>query len=114
VKRGDIWLARLGATRGAEVGKTRPVLVMQDNALTAANLATVIVLPLTRDVRPDAAPFRVTIPARGELESPSQVITAQPRSLDRERFVKGPLTRLLAGEMANVEKGLLAALGLNR
>jgi mRNA interferase MazF len=114
MKRGEIWLGRLNPARGAEIGKTRPVLIVQDNALTASGSRTVIVLPLTTQVSPEREPGHVTLSARGSLHAPSQVMTDSPRTLDRERLLKGPLARVSAKEMAAVEKGLLAALGMYR
>jgi mRNA interferase MazF len=37
------------------------------------------------------------------LVKPSQVVTDQPRALDRSRFGEGPLATLTADEMAAVE-----------
>jgi mRNA-degrading endonuclease toxin of MazEF toxin-antitoxin module len=36
----------------------------------------------------------------------------QPRTLDRKRLIKGPLTRLTDDEMRSVERSLVAVLGL--
>ncbi len=114
MKRGEIWLGRLNPARGAEIGKTRPVLIVQENALTESGNRTVIVLPLTTQLRPEYEPIHVTIPARGGLRDTSQVMTDSPRTLDRERLLTGPLARVSADEMRAVEKGLLAALGMYR
>ncbi len=114
MKRGEIWLGRLNPARGREVGKTRPVLIVQEDALTEAGYATVIVLPLTTQVRKDGEPLRVNLPARGRLKETSQAITSQPRAVDRERLVEGPLAEITEQEMARVERGLLVALGMYR
>jgi len=114
MKRGEIWLGRLNPARGAEIGKTRPVLIMQDNAVTLSGSRAVIVLPLTTQVSPEREPGHVTLTARGSLHAASQVMTDSPRTLDRERLLKGPLARVSVDEMLAVEKGLLAALGMYR
>ncbi len=85
MKRGDIWLGRLNPARGAEIGKTRPVLIVQENSLTASGHRTVIVLPLTSQVQPGYEPIHVTIPARGGLRERSQVMTDSPRALGMYR-----------------------------
>ncbi len=36
--RGEVWLANLNPTRGTEPGKTRPVLIVQAQALLDANI----------------------------------------------------------------------------
>ena len=112
VRRGQIWTASLNANRGRELGKVRPVLIIQGDWLSAAQSRTVVVLPLTGDVRRDAEPLRVTIGARGGLRMESQVAVDQPRTLDRRRLGDGPLTELSDDEMARVEESLLAVLGV--
>lgn len=72
----------------------------------------VIVLPLTTQVRPSLQLFRVTIPARQELEQTCQVIVDQPCALDRKRLGEGPLTVLNRDELESVDRGLRLALGL--
>ena len=47
MRRGEVWVARLNPNQGAEVGKVRPVVVIQADALTEASLATLLVVPLT-------------------------------------------------------------------
>lgn len=112
MRRGEVWVANLNPNRGAEVGKVRPVLVLQADPLIDSALGTVIVLPLTSQVRPEVAPLRVGLPPRGGLRHPSQIMVDQPRTLDRRRFGDGPLTTLTADEMASVERSLRFLVGL--
>ncbi len=112
IRRGQIWVANLNPNRGRELGKIRPVLIVQGDWLSAAQSRTVVILPLTSDVRRDAEPLRVTVPARGGLRTQSQVVVDQPRTLDRRRLGEGPLTELAEDEMARVEESLLAVLGV--
>jgi mRNA interferase MazF len=112
VRRGEIWIGNLNPNRGAETGKMRPVLIMQADFLTQQGHATVVVLPLTTQVRPAMEPLRVTIAARDRLREACQVMPEQPRTLDRTRLADGPLTILTAEEMAKVERALLAVLGM--
>lgn len=109
-----MWIANLNPNWGREVGKIRFVPIVQGDWLSAAQQRTVVVLPLTSRVRRDAEPLRVTIRARGGLHVDSQVIVDQPRTFDRERLGDGPLTELSDSEMRDVERSLLAVLGVNR
>ena len=110
MRRGEVWVGNLNPNRGAEVGKIRPVVVMQSDEVS--NLDTVIVLPTTTQVRDLVRPLRVTIPARDRLRRTCQVMVDQPRTLDHRRFGAGPLTTLTADEMAAVERSLLAVVGM--
>ena len=112
MQRGEVWVANLNPNRGAEIGKIRPVLILQADFLTALGEPTVVVLPLTSQVRPAKEPLRVTIRARDRLEQDSQVVSEQPRTLDRARLTEGPLTRLTGEEMKAVERSFRAVTGL--
>lgn len=113
MRRGEIWLGNLNPNRGSEVGKIRPVLIIQADFLIAQGEPTVVVvLPLTTQVRASKEPLHVTIPQRDALEQPCQVMTEQPRTLDRQRLIEGPLTRLTAEETLRVERSFKAVVGL--
>src|SRR5262245_57049436 len=112
MRRGEIWVANLNPNRGQEVGKIRPVLVIQDERLLETALPTVLVLPLTTQLRREYEPLRVTIRAREKLRQDCQVMVDQVRTLARKRVGEGPLTQLTELEMAAVERALAGALGL--
>jgi mRNA interferase MazF len=112
MKRGEIWVGNLNPSRGREIGKVRPVVIIQSDELSKDITPMVAILPLSTQVYPVFKRWRVTIPARGRLLKPCQVVTDQPRTLDRDRFGEGPLTTLTTEEMAAVEKGLLAVMGM--
>jgi mRNA interferase MazF len=111
-RRGDIWVARLNPNRDGEIGKVRPVVVIQSDALSAAGLATVLVVPLTTQHRPGSEALRVHISARGRLLRDCWAMAEQVRALDRSRFGDGPLATLTADELAALERALQAALGM--
>lgn len=112
MKRGEIWVANMNPARGSEVGKIRPSLVIQADWLIEQGSANIVVLPLSSQVNPASSRFRPIVRARGGLRQDSQVLVDQPRTVDRRRFGPAPLARLDAGEMARVEAGLQAALGM--
>lgn len=112
MKRGEIWIANLNPNKGGEIGKARPVLILQEDALIGSGLSTILTVPLTSQFRPAWAPLRVPIAPRDKLNSPSYVVIEQIRSLDCSRFGDGPLATLTAEEMAAVEKSLRGVMGL--
>jgi mRNA interferase MazF len=112
MRRGEVWLGNLNPNRGRETGKIRPVLILQADFLLAAGEPTVIVLPLTTQVRKSKEPLHVTIPARDRLRETCQVMPEQPRTLDRRRLLDGPLTRLTRDEMSAVEKSFGMVTGI--
>lgn len=113
LKRGEVWVANMNPARGSEIGKIRPSLVVQADWLTEQGSANVIVLPLSSRVLQAASHFRPILKARDGLRQDSQVLVDQPRTVDRRRFGPGPLAKLNDAEMALVEAGVKAALGLS-
>lgn len=112
MRRGEIWIANLNPTRGAEIGKIRPVLVLQADWLTDQGARTIAVLPLSTKARPEASTMRFTIKARERLKQDSHVVPEKIRAVDRSRFGTGPLARLTEDELASIEKQLRAVLGM--
>jgi mRNA interferase MazF len=112
IRRGEVWVARLNPNQGAEVGKVRPVVVIQADLLTDAGIPTVLVVPLTMQIRRGAELLRVLIPARERLVRDSYAMAEQPRALDRTRLGEGPLTRLTAEELLKLERALRAVMAL--
>lgn len=112
MRRGEIWVGNLNPNRGSEVGKIRPVLILQADFLIEQGEPTIIVLPLTTQVRKSKEPLHVTVPARERLLQTCQVMPEQPRTLDRTRLADGPLTRLSPEEMRAVEASFRAVTGL--
>jgi mRNA interferase MazF len=113
MKRGEIWTANLNPSRGREIGKVRPVLIVQADELIDAGTPMVIVLPLTTHVYPGFKLWRITVPARDRLKEVCQIVVDQPRSLDRTRLGDGPLTVLAPAELAAVERSLRVVLGMH-
>ena len=51
MKRGEIYLAYLNPNKGKEVGKLRPILILQTDILNEIKHPTVIILPLTTQLK---------------------------------------------------------------
>ena len=71
IERGGVYLANLNPNKGCEAGKTRPVVVMQANALNEINHPTVIILPLTTQLIAGTYPLRFRLLAQGDLKKES-------------------------------------------
>ena len=111
-KRGEVWLADLNPRRGREPGKTRPVLVVQAQALLDAEHPSTLVVPLTTRLEDDAEPLRIRVPASGTLRKVSDLLIDQLRAIDNHRLVDGPLTRLSPAQLQKVDQALSEILDL--
>lgn len=111
--RGEVWLANLDPKLGTEPGKTRPVLVVQAQALIDAGHPSTLIIPLTTNCVDDAEPLRIRVQATGRLRRRSDLLIDQLRAIDNRRLVQGPITRLAPSLMASVHEAIIDVLDLN-
>lgn len=102
VRRGDVFLVELNPTRGREIRKTRPCVVVSPDELNA-HMGTYIVAPLTSGSHP--YPFRIACRFGGKN---GHVVLDQIRTVDDERLGKR-LGALTAATMVKV-LGILQAM----
>ena len=99
VAQGDIFWASLPNPVGSGPGFTRPVLVVQGDALNASRLETVVVVPLTSNLRWAEAPGNLLIRARrsglpkDSVANVSQIV-AVDRSVLTEHVGRVPRAQL--------------------
>ena len=93
IKQYDIWLADLNPSMGTELGKTRPVVIIQTNLLNDIHPSTLI-CPITSKVNKDVQLLRVHL-KKMQLEKPSDILVEQIRAIDNKRLIKklGALTK---------------------
>jgi mRNA interferase MazF len=80
--RGEVFLVELDPTRGSEIRKTRPCVVISPDELNH-HLRTTIVAPLTTGGHP--YPYRVTCRFAGKS---GHIVLDQVRTVDHERLRK--------------------------
>ena len=102
--RGDVHLVQLDPTRGSEIRKTRPCVIVSPDELNA-HLRTVIVAPMTTAGR--AYPWRVACRFQNRT---GFVAIDQLRTVDDERLVKrlGRLSPEATGEVLDTLQRLFA------
>ena len=87
MKRGEIFWADLNPPFGSEPGKTRPVVVVQSDTLTDAGHSSIIVLPITSQLKPQPHPYRVHIPKGvAGLNKPADILIDQITARDHRRL----------------------------
>jgi mRNA interferase MazF len=111
--RGDVWLANLNSPNGTERGKTRPVLIVQAQALLEAGHPSTLVISLTTNVITDAEPLRVGATPTEGLRRRSDLLIDQLRAIENRRLVQGPLARLSPALLREVGDAIRAVLDLD-
>ena len=110
-RRGEVYLVDLDPTRGAEIRKTRPALVLQNDVGNRHSPLT-IVAPITSTVPARIPAFQVEVkPPEGGLTTHSVVLLNQVRTLDKTRLVRR-LGKLRPATLTRVDYALKVSLGL--
>ena len=81
-QRDEVWLVALDPSRGHEIQKTRPCLIISPDEMNR-HLRTIIIAPMTTAGR--SYPTRVGVKFQGKA---GQVALDQLRAVDRERLVR--------------------------
>ncbi len=112
VKRGEVYYVGLDPVVGNETGKTRPVLIIQ-NDIGNAYSPTTIVAVIT-EYSEKKASYPICVPAGIEegLKKPSIVNLSQVRTIDKRRLVCPAIASLSDSVMAQVDKALKYSLSL--
>ena len=100
IKRGEVYLVDFGKKYQSELGKVRPAMVLQSNYvndnLEVAPFKSVLVIPLTTDIK--GGRFRFRIEARDKLSKESELIINWMCTVDLARFKNAEALTVLSQE----------------
>jgi mRNA interferase MazF len=112
IRRGDIILANLEPVVGSEQGRTRPVLVLQNDDSNEFS-PTIIVAPITTKIYTKEFPTNVEIEiGDSKLRSKSTILLNQIRTIDKSRIIN-KISNLDNHIMKRVDLAIKISLGLN-
>ncbi len=105
VAKGEIWWADLAEPAGSEPGFRRPVVVVQGDPLNRSRISTVVVVPLTSNLKWADAPGNVMLSAattglsRDSVANVSQIVTVDRTTLVERvsKLAQGKLDVVYAG-----------------
>jgi len=110
--KGEIWLINLDPTVGAEIQKTRPAVIVNEDAIGILPLR--VIVPLTDwKERYAIAPWMVRIEpdATNGLSKPSAADAFQMRSVSQERFARR-IGRISEAILQEVLKAIQVVIGV--
>jgi len=112
MKWGEVYLANMNPGRGTEPGKTRPVLIVQAQALIDAQHPSTLIIPLTSRLIDNAEPLRLRLSAQAKLDKTSDLLIDQLRAIDNRRLNSGPLMTCTNAFMQQVNHCIQEVLGI--
>ena len=112
MRRGEVWLINLAPAIGAEIKKTRPAVIVNDDAIGILPLKVIVPITEWKD-RYAIAPWMVQLEpdARNGLAKPSAADAFQVRSVAQERFVQ-QMGKLSDTAMQKITKALAIVLNI--
>ena len=110
--RGEVWRINLDPTMGAEIKKTRPAVIVNDDAVGILPLRVIVPITEWKD-RYAVAPWMVRLDPDVEngLDKPSAADAFQVRSLSQTRFVQRT-GKLSEAAMQEITKALVVVLAM--
>jgi Growth inhibitor len=109
-RRGEIWLASLGAARKGEPGKNRPAIVVSvDEISTGLEDELIVIVPLSSSRA--ASPLRPEVSPDEGTERASVAVCRSVRAVARKRLLR-PVGRAKADTLREVEQALGMILGI--
>jgi mRNA interferase MazF len=110
-RRGEVYLVAFDPTIGAEIRKTRPAVVVQNDIGNRA-ASTTIVAAVSSLGEERLYPFEVVVrPPDGGVTKASTVLLNQIRTVDRRRLIRR-LGKLGSETMRRVDRALAISAGL--
>lgn len=110
-RRGEIWLVNFDPTLGAEIRKTRPALILQNDVANAHSPVTIVVATTSQFDLP-LYPTEVLVRrGGGGLREESVVLLNQIRTIDKVRLIR-PMGVIAFDTMIRVGYALKISLGL--
>ncbi|MCF8037981.1 MAG: type II toxin-antitoxin system PemK/MazF family toxin [Desulfohalobiaceae bacterium] len=112
LKRGEIYYANLDPVVGSETGKTRPVLVVQNDIGNMYSPTTIVAVVTEYSAKKASYPVCVAIPRSEGLQKRSVVNLSQIRTIDKGRLLPQRLASISPQVMQEVELALRRSLDL--
>jgi mRNA interferase MazF len=112
VRRGDVYYANLDPVVGRETGKTRPVLVIQNDIGNTYSPTTIVAVITEYSEKKASYPICVAIKKKNGIKKASIINLSQIRTIDKRRLTTPKLTSLSSASMRKVDDALRNSLGL--
>lgn len=111
IERGDILLIEFDPTKGSEIQKTRPAVVVTNNVANRLS-PVLVVIPITSQKIDKIRIFESLITNADGLKKQSKAVIAQIRTIDRSRIQK-KIGKVSKADLEKIDISLKHHLGLD-
>ena len=109
--RGGVYIAKLYPVKYNEIGKLRPVVILNSQNVLNANPINVFVCPLSSQSKEDFQHLHLHLKSRDRLEVDSYALIEHCKSISSERLIKTNLCVLSTFELDCILEKLFVLLG---
>jgi mRNA interferase MazF len=100
LSRGGVYLGRFGPSKAAEIGKIRPVVILNAQKILNAAPPVVFICPLSSQSHVNFSSLHAQLPPRDNLHVTSFALVEHSRSITIRRLIYPRLAQLTDGELA--------------
>jgi mRNA interferase MazF len=109
--RGGVYIAKLYPVKYNEIGKLRPVVILNSQNILSNNPTNIFICPLSSQSKEDFKHLHFYLQPRDRLEVGSYALVEHCKSISYERIIKSSLCVLSTFELDCILEKLLFLLG---
>lgn len=99
---GGVYLCRLSNTKGAEISKVRPCIVLTSRVILKKQPPLLFICPLSKCSQPAFKALHVKLPARDNLHVTSYALVEHCRAISSQRMIQPRLAQVDASELKTI------------
>ncbi|WPY01751.1 Type II toxin-antitoxin system PemK/MazF family toxin (plasmid) [Candidatus Trichorickettsia mobilis] len=110
--RGGIYLAKLDPAKQDEVGKIRPIIILNSQTILNASPPIIFICPLSSQSKPEFSTLHIELEIRDNLQVKSYALVEHCRSITINRIIYPRLAQTTFSELNNILHKLQRLIGL--
>lgn len=110
--RGGIYLAKLDPAKQNEVGKIRPIIILNSQTILNASPHVIFVCPLSSQSKPEFSMLHIELEVRDNLQVKSYALIEHSRSITVNRIIYPRLAQTTFAELSSILHKLQRLIGL--
>ena len=104
--RGGIYLARLDPAKGEEIGKIRPIIILNSQVILNKSPPVIFICPLSSQSQPEFKHLHVELEVRDNLKVTSYALVEHCRSITINRVIHPRLAQTSSIELNSILRRL--------
>jgi len=112
LNRGGVYLAKLSPVKINEVGKIRPIIVLNTQSILNSLPLIIFVCPLSSKSQPEFCKLHLELSSRDNLKRTSYALTEHCKSISIGRIIYPRIAQVTAEELHNILHNLQILVGI--